>query len=330
MKKINILLLIIITLLFTGCTSNKEEEIPADVDYLSYSIIYHDIYNGISIKDNEYLGKYYIFVATIDSIDNSIAKMSGINSLKLEVEFKNNDDLKKFNVNDRVEIIGKITEIKKNNDVYTLIIKNSKFKTNLITVYGTINIEGSKTYISDSNYKYDISNVVKKTEINKPNSIVIDDKEYEKDSSIKVKVRAKNSNGVLAVENISEVLEGDGRVYNKEEESNKNVPTMYVFHGSSCPHCHELINWLDTFDYDKEYKVELLEVWSNKDNYNLLLRVSNALKVEFDGVPYVVIGDKVINGFSQSKTPTIIREALDKANNDIKKNKYIDYVKKNK
>ena len=328
MKRLSLLLIIL--LLFTGCAFNKSEDIPTDASYISYSEIYNDAYNNINLAKDNYLGKYFIFVATTDSINDNCAKMTGTKSIKLEVEFKDSNDLKKFNEKDRIEIIGKITEIKKNNDEYIIIVKNAKYKTNMITIYGTISVEGTKAYISDSNYKYDISNVVKRTEINKPNSIIINDKEYEKDSNIKVKVRAKDAGGVLAIENISEVLEGEGKAYKAEDDVNKNVPTMYVFHGSTCPHCHELINWLDTFEYDKEYKVELLEVWGNQTNYNLLLKVANELKVEFDGVPFVVIGGESFSGFSKTKTPDIIKNALDKAHNNIKQNKYIDYVKKNK
>ncbi len=78
----------------------------------------------------------------------------------------------------------------------------------------------------------------------------------------------------------------------------QNLPKIYLFYGTGCPHCAEVLNFFEEKDLFNQYSVEKKEIYFNRDNallYNNLLDklgVPNSAR----GVPTVVIGDKVIVG----------------------------------
>ncbi len=99
--------------------------------------------------------------------------------------------------------------------------------------------------------------------------------------------------------------------------------TLHLFHGATCPHCKEEIEYLNTFLEDnKNIKLEMYEVWNDSDNKTLFKEVQDLLDVSANGVPYLVIGSKVIMGFSSDTTPASIEKVIKYYN----ENDYIDYV----
>ena len=85
---------------------------------------------------------------------------------------------------------------------------------------------------------------------------------------------------------------------------NESSEKIYLFYGKECPHCEELMKYLDELLSDTKYKdVKLYkyETWHNKENDNKRIEVGKILKEESVGVPYMVIGTNVIQGFSESK-----------------------------
>lgn len=90
-------------------------------------------------------------------------------------------------------------------------------------------------------------------------------------------------------------------VVNAKKESNEDYLNIYLFYGAECPHCEEemkyLNNLLDKTDY-KDVKLHKYEVWHNSENKEKLSKVAELLNVEAKGVPYLVIGTNVLNGYS--------------------------------
>lgn len=105
--------------------------------------------------------------------------------------------------------------------------------------------------------------------------------------------------------------------------SAKEKVTLYFFHGDGCPHCaaeqSELINDLEK---RKDINVVKYEVWKNKENSELLNKVIDTYQTQ-SGVPYNVIGDTTIIGYS-SGTKYEVERAIDyyKKHND----KYRDVI----
>ncbi len=110
--------------------------------------------------------------------------------------------------------------------------------------------------------------------------------------------------------------------YNVNAEEKVNI---HLFYGESCPHCaHEKV-FLEEYLKDKE-NVQLYkyEVWNNEDNQKLLEEVQDKLNNKSSGVPYTVIGDKVIIGYSEGTTDKQIERYVSKYLNN--EENYRDYV----
>ena len=81
---------------------------------------------------------------------------------------------------------------------------------------------------------------------------------------------------------------------------------LYLFYGDGCPHCKEEEEFFD--DYLKnEPDVNLVkyEVWHSKDNQKLWIKVQDRLNNHSNGVPYLIIGDRVVVGYNVSTSDTI-------------------------
>ena len=88
---------------------------------------------------------------------------------------------------------------------------------------------------------------------------------------------------------------------------------IYLFYGQTCPHCAEEEEFLESYlgVYDN---VELVkyEVWNSKDNRDLLVKVQEELNNHTSGVPYLVIGEKVIVGYLDGTTDKQIKKEVEK------------------
>lgn len=88
---------------------------------------------------------------------------------------------------------------------------------------------------------------------------------------------------------------------------------IYLFYGRECPHCEELMKYLDELlakDKYKSVKLETYEVWHNKENDKKRIEVEKILGEEAAGVPYMIIGTNVIQGFASSMKSEI-RDIID-------------------
>lgn len=89
---------------------------------------------------------------------------------------------------------------------------------------------------------------------------------------------------------------------------------IYFFHGSTCPHCKEALEFFDSIEEEYGYMFELVsyEVWGNKDNADLMNKVGKFLDIKIGGVPFFIIGEKVFDaGYSEVHNDAII-EAIEK------------------
>ena len=103
--------------------------------------------------------------------------------------------------------------------------------------------------------------------------------------------------------------------------------TMYFFHGDGCPHCAAEEKFIEEHKDDfKNVKVVKYEVWHNDDNVKLLKKVIKKFDYETNSIPFNVIGNTIITGYSDAAGTS------NKILNSIKyyqvnKDKYNDVVK---
>lgn len=103
-----------------------------------------------------------------------------------------------------------------------------------------------------------------------------------------------------------------------------NTVTLYLFHGDGCPHCAEEIEYLNSIKSKyKNLKIVKYEVWYDKDNAELLHEVYNAYGITRNGVPTTVIGNTLIQGYSEN---TGLK--LERAIKYYSDNEYIDQIKR--
>ena len=107
--------------------------------------------------------------------------------------------------------------------------------------------------------------------------------------------------------------------------SAKNKITMYFFHGDGCPHCAAEEKFIEeNEEIFKDVKIVKYEVWKNKDNMDFLKKVASKFDFEAKSIPFNVIGNTVITGFSESAGTEnkIINTIYYYQDHD-----YVDYVK---
>ena len=102
---------------------------------------------------------------------------------------------------------------------------------------------------------------------------------------------------------------------------NAEEVTVYLFYSDSCPHCREEKEFLSTID-DK-VNIEMYEVTKNQDNNNLLDLVKQSFNCTNNYVPYTVIGEVGLTGYSENIKSQILH-FIDK----YEKEDYIDVVNK--
>lgn len=98
--------------------------------------------------------------------------------------------------------------------------------------------------------------------------------------------------GALAEEEIEKAFQ--------KYEPNKDAITIYLFRGKGCGFCRAYLTFMNSIveEYGQYFKMETYEVWNDSNNAALLDEVSTYLGQPAQGVPYIVIGDKVFGGYT--------------------------------
>ena len=119
----------------------------------------------------------------------------------------------------------------------------------------------------------------------------------------------------------SKQSQGTEFAFNHESDIDlsSNKPNIYIFWGDGCPHCKALAKFISKLPAETKDKVNIysFEVWSDKDNKTLMKNFGKYLNQDVSGVPFIVIGDKIFDGYSSGDTKTD-QQILDSINTIIK------------
>lgn len=101
---------------------------------------------------------------------------------------------------------------------------------------------------------------------------------------------------------------------NQNEEVNDTV-TIYLFHGSTCPHCVNAIQSItENINKYENFNIITYEVWNNSNNYELMNKVGEKLDAQKGYVPFFVIGTESMVGFNESDILQIAQDYLNNKN----------------
>lgn len=132
---------------------------------------------------------------------------------------------------------------------------------------------------------------------------------------------------------LSEALTEEAIEFDKNliKENDKQA-TIYLFRGNGCGYCKRFLTFLTTIlkDYGEYFKVESFEVWYDKDNSSLMKEVGEFLGEEAEGVPYIVIGDKVFGGYTSSYDEDIKKAIKDLYDSSERYDVFVEMEKANK
>lgn len=124
-----------------------------------------------------------------------------------------------------------------------------------------------------------------------------------------------------SVLNFDEVLteEGIEHDFSNYTESDDKI-TIYFFRGKGCKFCYAFLSFLNDIvpEYGKYFNVKAYDVWNDSNSNKLLDEVGDFLNQPSNGIPYVVIGETVFNGYSTDYDDAI-KDAIKKEYNKKKR-----------
>jgi len=96
--------------------------------------------------------------------------------------------------------------------------------------------------------------------------------------------------------------------------SRANQPVdVYFFYGEGCPHCAKELAFLN--EIKKNYpdlNIRMFEIYHNSENAQIFQKVASSLGIKANGVPFAVIGDEYVIGFSEKLTPGDLERTIKK------------------
>lgn len=109
---------------------------------------------------------------------------------------------------------------------------------------------------------------------------------------------------------------------------NKDKVNVYLFRGNTCGHCFDAVVFFSSIveEYGDRFNLIAYEVWGNQDNSEVMNAVASKLGDEVGGVPYIVVGNKSWNGYTDSYGDEI-KKAIDKEYKKDPSDRY-DVIKK--
>lgn len=92
----------------------------------------------------------------------------------------------------------------------------------------------------------------------------------------------------------------------------QDMANIYLFYGSTCPHCHDFLNFLNNSleEYGKYFRLRAYEVWDNKINEKIMNAAAEELNTTIEGVPFIVIGNQYFTGYSESMNEDILNAIM--------------------
>lgn len=109
-------------------------------------------------------------------------------------------------------------------------------------------------------------------------------------------------------------------VYAEGEETTREEVKVYFFRGEGCSHCAEAEAWFQSIEeeYGSMFKIVDYETWYDENNAALMKKVAEARGEEANGVPYIIVGNKSWNGYTESYAEEILAEIQSEYEKDVK------------
>ena len=82
---------------------------------------------------------------------------------------------------------------------------------------------------------------------------------------------------------------------------------VYVFFGKTCPRCEEALEYLNKIKNKYDLNIIKYEVWFNENNSQKMKDIANYLDVNPSGVPFVIIDNTPIFGYSTGVTDDVYK-----------------------
>ena len=112
--------------------------------------------------------------------------------------------------------------------------------------------------------------------------------------------------------NFVNTLKAEGmEIENKNYKENDKQAIIYMFRGDGCTYCRAFLKFLNSIskEYGEYFRLVSLEVWHDANNKTLMYKMPLATGELVSGVPHIIIGDKVFDGYSSSDDEKI-KEAI--------------------
>ena len=107
-------------------------------------------------------------------------------------------------------------------------------------------------------------------------------------------------------------------VFASEKELN-----IYLFYGDGCPHCAAEEKFLNEYlKKEKNVKLHKYEIWYDTDNVKKYNEVNKILNDNSNSIPYLIIGNNTISGYTEDITDEEIKNTI----SFYKNKKYKDKV----
>ena len=91
---------------------------------------------------------------------------------------------------------------------------------------------------------------------------------------------------------------------------------VYMFYGKTCPHCEEALKYLNSIKDEHDLKIHKYEVWYNDDNKKLMKEIGDYLDINVSGIPFTIINNTGIIGYSSETTSETYLYHINKAKED--------------
>lgn len=105
------------------------------------------------------------------------------------------------------------------------------------------------------------------------------------------------------------LLGGFFGVINTQEVEAQKIPTLELFYGAECPHCHTEKSWLPKLvELYPNINIQEYEVWHSPENSALMQKRLKEIDATSTGVPTNIIGTDVVVGFSEARILSLMEK----------------------
>ena len=118
-----------------------------------------------------------------------------------------------------------------------------------------------------------------------------------------IKTLAKTYYDDYSTKNFKDTLEAEGmELKNKNYKEDDKQAVIYMFRGQGCGYCRAFLEFLNSIsdEYGKYFKLVSFEVWNDTKNNELFKKVPLVTNESANGVPYIIIGEKVFGGYAEN------------------------------